>query len=145
MLQRSLFMIGAALESFLIRGPTPSDYGILSMFHLSSGRSSRDKKDHTRVRGRAYSQHGRRECARRVRQMANQRGAGVMLYRLEPDWKRRESLEADGIEVGSHAVVMAKLRQIHHDTDRAAFLMKVMLVIALACMAVLFIIAFGVS
>lgn len=68
-----------------------------------------------------------------------------MISRLEPDWKRREGFEADSIEVGSHAVVRAKLRQIHHDTDRAAFLMKVMLVIALACMAVLFIIAFGVT
>lgn len=27
------------------------------------------KKDHTRVRGRDYPQHGARECARRVRQM----------------------------------------------------------------------------
>lgn len=45
---------------------------------------------------------------------------------------------------GDNAVVLAKLRQIHHDTDRAAFLMKVMLGIGLACLAVLCIIAMAV-
>ena len=37
--------------------------------HHFYGRSSVHKKDHTRVRGRSYPQHGARECARRVRQM----------------------------------------------------------------------------
>lgn len=43
-----------------------------------------------------------------------------------------------------NAVVLAKLRQIHADTDRVQFLMTVMAGIGLACLLLLFIIAMSV-
>jgi hypothetical protein len=45
---------------------------------------------------------------------------------------------------GDNAVVLAKLRQIHADTDRVQFLMQVMLGIGLACLFLMFIIAMAV-
>lgn len=69
MFYRPFMLAGAALSAFMIRSLGTPDMGVLALAPLPSSRSSRDKKDHTRVKGKSYPQHGERECARRVRQM----------------------------------------------------------------------------
>jgi hypothetical protein len=59
---------------------------------------------------------------------------------LNDDFDLRTALR----RCSDNAVVLAKLRQIHADTDRVQFLMTVMAGIGLACLLLLFIIAMSV-